>query len=71
VPAVPPGRKPGFQAHLSYCFICGHVHDELIIECSQDVDYKSISNVMGKSPDRMPDIPIRGDGYETSFYRKN
>ncbi len=22
---------------LRYCFICGHVHDELIIECSQDV----------------------------------
>lgn len=26
--------------NLSHCFICGHVHDELIIECSQDVDYK-------------------------------
>lgn len=23
--------------NLSHCFICGHVHDELIIECSQDV----------------------------------
>lgn len=22
---------------LSHCFICGHVHDELIIECSKDV----------------------------------
>lgn len=56
--------------NLSYCFICGHVHDELIIECSQDVDYKSICNVMGRSPDWMPDILIRGDGYETSFYKK-
>lgn len=26
--------------NLSHCFICGHVHDELIIECSQNVDYK-------------------------------
>mgnify|MGYP001153909112 FL=1 len=57
--------------NLSYCFICGHVHDELIIECSQDVDYKSICNVMGKSPDWMPDILIRGDGYETKFYKKD
>lgn len=57
--------------NLSYCFICGHVHDELIIECSRDVDYKSICNVMGKSPDWMPDILIRGDGYETSFYKKD
>lgn len=57
--------------NLSYCFICGHVHDELIIECSQDVDYKSICNVMGRSPDWMPDILIRGDGYETKFYKKD
>lgn len=56
--------------NLSHCFICGHVHDELIIECSQDVDYKSICNIMSKSPDWMPDILIRGDGYETPFYKK-
>ena len=57
--------------NLSHCFICGHVHDELIIECSQDVDYKSICSIMGKSPDWMPDILIRGDGYETKFYKKD
>ena len=57
--------------NLSHCFICGHVHDELIIECSQDVDYKSICNVMSRSPDWMPDILIRGDGYETKFYKKD
>ena len=53
--------------NLSHCFICGHVHDELIIECSQDVDYKSICNIMSRSPD----ILIRGDGYETPFYKKD
>lgn len=57
--------------NLSHCFICGHVHDELIIECNQDVDYKSICNVMSRSPDWMPDILIRGDGYETPFYKKD
>lgn len=57
--------------NLSHCFICGHVHDELIIECSTDADYKSICNVMGRSPDWMPDILIRGDGYETIFYKKD
>ena len=57
--------------NLSYCFICGHVHDELIIECSQDVDYKSICNIMSRSPNWMPDILIRGDGYETNFYKKD
>jgi len=57
--------------NLSHCFICGHVHDELIIECSADADYKSICNVMGRSPDWMSDILIRGDGYETEFYKKD
>lgn len=57
--------------NLSHCFICDHVHDELIIECSQDVDYKSICNIMSRSPDWMPDILIRGDGYETPFYKKD
>ena len=56
---------------LSHCFICGHVHDELIIEGSQDVDHKSICNIMSRSPDWMPDILIRGDGYETEFYKKD
>ena len=44
---------------------------KLIIECSQDVDYKSICNVMSRSSDWMPDIQIRGDGYETKFYKKD
>lgn len=57
--------------NLSHCFICGHVHDELIIECNADADYKSICNVMGRSPVWMPDILIRGDGYETNFYKKD
>lgn len=46
-------------------------HDELIIECSQNVDYKSICGIMSRSPDWMPDIQIRGDGYETKFYKKD
>lgn len=57
--------------NLSHCFICGHVHDELIIECNQGVDYKSICNVMSRSPDWMSDILLRGDGYETKFYKKD
>ena len=57
--------------NLSYCFICGHVHDELIIECSKDVSVESIASVMSRTPDWMPDILIRGDGYETSFYKKD
>lgn len=56
---------------LRHCFIVGHVHDELIIECSTDVDLKAVCEQMGRSPDWIPDILLRADGYETSFYKKD
>lgn len=56
---------------LSHCFICGHVHDELIIECSQDVDYKVICEQMGRTPPWLPGIQLCADGYETKFYMKD
>lgn len=57
--------------NISGLQICGHVHDELIIECPEDTDVSSITSVMGNSPAWMPDILIRGDGYETKFYKKD
>lgn len=57
--------------NLSNQQICGHVHDELIIECPENTTVNSITSVMGKSPDWMKDILIRGDGYDTKFYRKD
>ena len=56
---------------LRHCFIVGHVHDELIIECDPRVDLKVICEQMGSSPDWMPDILLRADGYETNFYKKD
>ncbi len=35
---------------LSYCNIVGHVHDELIIECSRDVSLNAICEQMGRTP---------------------
>ena len=57
--------------NLSFCFIVGHVHDELIIECRQDASVESICSIMSRTPDWIPDILIRGDGYETPFYKKD
>ena len=57
--------------NLSGQQICGHVHDELIIECPEDTTVESIASVMSRTPDWMPDILIRGDGYETKFYKKD
>lgn len=56
---------------LRHCFIVGHVHDELIIECDSRVNLKVVCEQMGRSPDWMPDILLRADGYETSFYKKD
>lgn len=56
---------------LSHCFICGHVHDELIIECSKDVSLDVICEQMGRTPPWIPGILLRADGYETEFYKKD
>ena len=56
---------------LRHCFIVGHVHDELIIECDPRVELKTVCEQMGRSPEWMPDILLRADGYETQFYKKD
>ena len=56
---------------LSHCFICGHVHDELIIECSQDVDYRVICEQMSRTPPWLPGLLLRADGDEMNYYQKS
>ena len=55
---------------LSYCQIVGHVHDELIIECSPGVSLDAICEQMGRTPPWLPGIELRADGYECQFYMK-
>lgn len=56
---------------LSHCFICGHVHDEIIIECSRDVSVAAVCEQMGRTPPWISGLLLRADGYETNFYRKD
>ena len=56
---------------LSHCFICGHVHDELIIECSKEVSLDAICEQMGRTPAWIGGLLLRADGYECSFYKKD
>ena len=51
--------------------IVGHVHDELIIEVPEDIEVKTISDLMSKSPDWLEGISLRADGYECKFYMKD
>lgn len=52
-------------------FIVGHVHDELIIEVSKDANVQEICDIMGQTPDWMPGLLLRADGYECMFYQKD
>ena len=56
---------------LSHCFIVGHVHDELIIECGMDVSLDAICEQMGRTPPWIKGLNLRADGYETMFYKKD
>ena len=56
---------------LSYCRICAHVHDELIIECREDASLDAICEQMGRTPPWAEGLVLRADGYETKFYKKD
>jgi len=56
---------------LSHCFICGHVHDELIIECNKQVSFDAVCEQMSRTPPWILGLLLRADGYECSFYKKD
>ncbi len=56
---------------LSHCFICGHVHDELIIECGMGASLDAVCEQMGRTPHWISGLLLRADGYECSFYKKD
>ena len=56
---------------LSHCFICAHVHDELIIECSMGVSLDVICRQMSRTPPWAEGLVLDADGYETFFYKKS
>lgn len=56
---------------LRHCFVCGHVHDELIIESSMGVSLESVCKQMGRTPPWIKGLALKADGYETMFYKKD
>lgn len=56
---------------LRHCAIVGHVHDELIIECSKEVSVDAICKQMGRTPPWAEGLILRADGYECEFYQKD
>ena len=56
---------------LSDCFIVGHIHDEIIIECTKDTSLSDICEQMSVTPEWADGLLLRADGYECNFYKKD
>jgi len=56
---------------LCYYFICGHVHDEIIIECGMDVSLEAICDQMGRTPPWIKGLALSADVFEAGFYKKD
>lgn len=50
--------------------IVAHVHDEVILECPEDVSVDSICQLMSKTPDWAEGLTLKAEGYEGKFYQK-
>ena len=57
--------------NLQDTFICAHIHDELVIECRESVSLDEICERMGKTPDWIPGLLLRADGYTCDWYQKS
>lgn len=54
--------------------IVGHVHDEAIVEVDEDTaeaDLATAESVFGRVREWAPDLPLKGDGFVSDFYRKD
>ncbi len=50
--------------------IVAHVHDEVIVECPEDISVDSICQLMSKTPDWAEGLTLKAEGYEGRFYQK-
>ena len=55
---------------LRHCYIVGSIHDEVIIECSPDVDLKVVCKQMERTPPWLRGLGLQADGYKCTFYQK-
>lgn len=48
-----------------------HVHDELVAEVDSENDLANICQILGTDVDWAPGLPLKADGYVTTFYKKD
>ena len=57
---------------LRCCSIVMHIHDEAVVEVPNGVSsVDEICRMMAIAPDWAAGLPLRADGYECSFYKKD
>ena len=57
--------------NLRHFPIVMHVHDEIVIEASNQTSLQDICERMGQTPTWATGLVLRADGYETNFYKKD
>ncbi len=48
-----------------------HVHDEMVIDAPEQVSNQEITEIMGQAIEWAPGLPLKGDTYDTKFYKKD
>ena len=48
-----------------------HVHDEIVAETPAGASVSEVCRLMGETPPWAPGLPLRAEGYECPFYRKD
>lgn len=49
-----------------------HVHDEIVVECAKEAaNLYDVCRIMGQPIAWAPGLPLRADGYETAYYKKD
>ena len=51
--------------------IVAHIHDEVIIECPLDTKIEDVCELMSITPSWAAGLPLKAEGYETFFYKKD
>lgn len=48
-----------------------HIHDEIVIEGPADDEIEDIDEIMSEPVSWAPGLPLKGDGFETYYYKKD
>ncbi len=61
-----------FRLHKAGYKIAFHVHDEVVLDVPKDKgSLKEVEEIMGESIQWAPGLPLRAEGFETEYYKKD